>query len=411
LIVKVVLITSAQPSANPRLLKEVKTLYNEGFSVSVIWTPISPWADQFDQRLFNEYPTIKWIKAGYQSESQPLGYCYARIRQKLWQLIYKIIGNHFDASIKSMVLYNQELTSLALQQKADLFIGHNLGSLPAIVKAATKYNAKSIFDFEDFHRGEYKEHSEPLAKIMQVENRFIPLLSSITTASTAITQVYKNIFPNVSITTINNCFPLSHSIDYLIDLPQKPLKLFWFSQYVGKMRGLETVIESMSKFPNDEIKLTLLGTASNEIKIHFQSLLEKFNLSMNQLVFLDPVSEKDIVQIASKHHIGLASEYSHNFNRDLCLTNKIFTYLLAGNALVLSDTYAQKSFLSDNPGIGLLYKQNSVHNLTSVFKNYLVDDELLKLHRRKSLELAKIKYNWDIEQNQFLNNVKCVLTS
>jgi hypothetical protein len=109
--------------------------------------------------------------------------------------------------------------------------------------------------------------------------------------------------------------------------------------------------------------------------------------------------------------MGLASEYSHNINRDLCLTNKIFTYLLAGNALVLSDTYAQKSFLNENPGIGLLYKQNSTEELTAVFKLYLSDSHLLQLHRQNALNLAKTKYNWDIEQNQFLDNVKSVLTS
>ena len=407
----IILITSAQVSANPRLLKEAKSLFYNGYKVTIIWCPISSWADGFDQQLFKNYQEISWIQAGYHSALNPIGYFYARVRQKLWQLIYKIIGNHFDASIKSLVLYSQELTSLALQKKADLFIGHNLGSLPAIVKAATKYNAKFIFDFEDFHRGEYKEHSESLAKIIQTENKYIPLLSLITTASPAITQVYKNIFPQVPIRTINNCFPLSHSVDSLFEIPNKPLKLFWFSQYVGKMRGLETVIESMSKFSNNEISLTLLGTASYEIKIYFQSILDKLNLSKKQLVFLDPVSEKDIVQIASQHHIGLASEYAHNLNRDLCLTNKIFMYLLAGNALVVSDTYSQKSFLNDNPGIGSIYKQNSVNELTSVLKSYLMDHELLQLHRREALELAKTKYNWDIEQNQFLDNVKSVLTS
>jgi hypothetical protein len=126
---------------------------------------------------------------------------------------------------------------------------------------------------------------------------------------------------------------------------------------------------------------------------------------------MSPVSEKKIVQIASEHHIGLASEYSHNVNRDLCLTNKIFTYLLAGNALVLSDTYAQKSFLNENPCIGLLYKQNSTEELTAVFKSYLSDSNLLQLHRQKSLNLAISKCNWDVEQNQFLDNVKSVLTS
>lgn len=407
----VALVTSAQPSANPRLLKEAITIYNAGYKTTVIWCPISTWADEFDKKLFNEYQEINWVKAGFHSPSQSLGYFYARIRQKVWQVIYKLIGNHFDAAIKSMVLYSQELTSIALKAQADLYIGHNLGSLPAIVKASKKNKSKSIFDFEDYHRGEFDEKFLHSQMVIKVENQYTPQISAITTASPAITQEYKNIFPQAPIITINNCFPLFHSVDSIIELPNKPLRLFWFSQYVGKMRGLETIIESMSRFSNDEITLTLLGTASNDIKLYFKSLSEKLNLNEKQLVFLNPVSEKDIVQIAAQHHIGLASEYSHNVNRDLCLTNKIFTYLLAGNALVLSDTFAQKAFLNENPGIGSLYKQNSAEDLTSVLQSYLTNSASLLFHRQKALDLAKAKYNWDIEQNQFLDNVKSVLAS
>ena len=85
--------------------------------------------------------------------------------------------------------------------------------------------------------------------------------------------------------------------------------------------------------------------------------------------------------------------------------------MLAGNALVLSDTHAQKFFLNENPGIGSLYEQNNVQQLTSVLKNYMGNSKLLLSQRQNALDLAKTKYNWDIEQYQFLDNVKSVLTS
>lgn len=385
-------------------------LVQAGHKVIVLWCPLSQWADASDQKLFKELHTINWIKVGFHPEFQPICYWYARLRKKFWQLVYNLIGDYFDSAIKSLVLFSQELTSKAKYHKADLYVGHNLGALSAIVQSSKKYNVKSIFDFEDFHRGEFTKYSSQSKKVEQIESKYIPYVSSLTSASPAITIAYRHIFPNTSITTINNCFLLSYASDGLIQLPITPLKLFWFSQYVGKMRGLESVIEAMSNFSIDEITLTLLGTASTEVKNYFNVLSEKFSLKQGQLVFLDPVSEKEIFDIASIHHIGLASEYSHNMNRDLCLTNKIFTYMLAGNALVLSDTYAQKAFLSENPGIGLLYKQNSTEELTALLKSYLRDSHLLQLHRQKALNLAKTKYNWDIEQKQFLVNVKSVLT-
>jgi len=408
---KIVFVTSAQLSANPRMLKEAKSLFHAGYTISVIWCPISPWADEFDLKLFSEYPSIKWIKAGYQAKKEPVGYWYARIRQKVWQFIYKNVGNYFDAAIKSQVLYCQELNSFALQKKADLYIGHNLGALPAIVKAAKKNKAKSIFDFEDFHRGEAADGSLQTKMVKEIENRYIPLVDSITTASSSITEAYQTIFRKKIITTINNCFPLTFAVECIQTLPDRPLKLFWFSQYVGKQRGLQTVIKAMSKFAPNEITLTLLGKATDEVKEYFYALMDEVGLNRSQVEFLDPVEESEIVRISSLHHIGLAAEYVHIPNRDLCLTNKLFMYMLAGNALLMTDTKSQQYFFQENSKIGLLYKQENVASLVNELKNYLDNPSILENHRQTSLKLAKYKYNWEIEQEIFLINIKNTLVS
>jgi glycosyltransferase involved in cell wall biosynthesis len=319
------------------------------------------------------------------------------------------LGNQFDAAIKSLVLYSQEMTSLALDYKADLYIGHNLGALQAIVRASKKYSAKSVFDFEDYHRGELEINTLRARVIINVENRYIPHVSSMTAASPAISRAYGLVFPSQSIATVNNCFPFEYAIENIKSIPQRPLKLFWFSQYVGKQRGLETVIKAMSFFGHEEITLTLLGSVSKNMKQYFNSLLISYELRSEQLVFLDNVREEQITSIASKHHIGLASEFAHNQNRDLCLTNKLFMYLLAGNAIVATDTSAQTYFLEDNQGIGSLYEQEDAIDLFRILKNYIDNPELLDIHRKNALQLGKEKFNWNNENEKFLKNVEQVL--
>ena len=407
----VVFVTSAQPSANPRMLKEANALLSAGFKVTIIWCPIAKWADPFDEKLFTQHPDIKWVKAGYHHQKQPIGYWYARLRQKFWKIVYWLIGNRSDAAIKSMVLYSQELTKSALKQQSDLYIGHNLGALPAIIKASQKYKAKAIFDFEDFHRGEFQEFSVQSIMISLVEDKYIPEVHSITTASPGITQSYKAIFPNKVINTINNVFPLGYAVKEIVQLSQKPLKLFWFSQYVGRRRGLENILQAMSAFNEDEITITLLGTCSSEMRSYFGDLASSLHLSQHQLLFMDPVEEKEIVAIASQHHIGVASELGYIQNRELCLTNKIFMYLLAGNALIMTDTKSQKDFLNANKNIGLLYDQTSVDSLVNALKIYIENPDLLNQHRLNALNLAKEKMNWETEQQLFLDNVNRRLNS
>ena len=406
---KFCLISSGQPSANPRLIKEAISLLSQGHSVRIIWCPISPWADQFDEILFERYPNIEWVQAGFHHRKQKYLHLYARIRKKLWEIFYYIFGNLLNSAIKSSVLFSQELTAKATVFYADIYIGHNLGALPAIVKAAIKNETKSIFDFEDFHRGEAVEGSIQSIMVKEIEDYYIPSVDFITTASSAISFSYQLIFPEKKITTINNYFPLSYAVKHLQILPQKPLKLFWFSQFVGKERGVQAVIKAMSNFSQNEITLTLLGNSNEKIRNYFLTYALELGLNTSQLTFIDPVYENEIVQIASKHHIGLASEYVHIQNRDLCLTNKLFMYLLAGNALVVSDTSAQKLFLADNQGIGLIYEQQNAFDLFLVLKNYFNNPELLLEHRKNSLSLGLHKCNWDIEKSYFLQNVEQLL--
>ena len=84
-------------------------------------------------------------------------------------------------------------------------------------------------------------------------------------------------------------------------------------------------------------------------------------------------------------------------------------YLLAGNAILATDTSAQKYFLEENQGIGSLYEQEDAIDLSRVLKNYINNPELLDRHRKNALQLGKEKYNWNIEKEQFLQNVEQVL--
>ena len=399
----IVIVTSAQPAANPRMIKEATALQEVGYHVTVVWSTIAPWADEFDQLIFNRSPAIDWIQAGYHHKHQKIQYFFARARQKYWQIINRLFGNVFDASIKSQVLFSQELIKKATGIKADLYIGHNLGALPAIVKAAKLHNAKSIFDFEDFHRGEHRPGSLQNKAVIDVEDKYIPHVHGITASSSMIAQAYEKIYTDKKIITINNVFPLSFAVKEVIDIPVKPLKLFWFSQYIGKKRGLEMILQAMSKFKKNEISLTLLGTVSNEMRDYFQNYLSVLQLSTEQLIFLDPVVESTIPEIASHYHIGNCSEVAHIENRDLCLTNKLFMYLLSGNALLLSNTKAQQSFLNEYPDIGMSFEQESAESISKAFQFYIDYPDVLNQHRFNAVQLAKTKLNWDTESVKWLS--------
>lgn len=397
---KIFIVTSGQPSANPRMVKEAVSLSEFGHHVTVIYCPISIWANEFDKELFKKNKNIDWIKVGCQKSDNLVFYFYCRIRQKFWNIFYKLFGEIFNAGIKSMVLFSQELEKKVNKYCADVYIGHNLGSLAAITKAAKKYNAKAIFDFEDFHRGEHSENSIEWKKASSVENEYVPFLSFATAASPLITKQYQMLYPSLSVTTINNCFTEKYAVSSLNNLSNQPLKLFWFSQNIGKGRGLEKVIEAMGILNNLNIELTLLGNITQNIKEYFLDVIHKNKVLHKNVFFLTPVTEHEIISIAAIHHIGLATELPNTLNRDYCLTNKIFMYLLAGNAIIFSNTKAQK-FFNDENKVGIVFNQNNIQELVGCI-NFYANAFNLKNQKQYNLNLAKVKFNWEIESKKIL---------
>jgi hypothetical protein len=108
--------------------------------------------------LFQTHRNIKWIGVGLVDSKSIFSYYY-RLRQKLWKLFERITSGKFLWSARGFTMYSQELEKIAQKHKADLYIGHNLGALRAIVIASQKFNSISIFDFEDYYSGEHQKEN------------------------------------------------------------------------------------------------------------------------------------------------------------------------------------------------------------------------------------------------------------
>lgn len=404
----IVLVSSGQPSANPRLVKEAVAYSEAGHAVTVLYCPLSPWADAYDNDLFKQHPSIKWIRAGYHATEQKALYLFARMRQKFYSVLFKAGLNHAFIAVRSMALFTQELGTQAGRIKGDVYVGHNLSALPVVVAAARKHAVKAVFDFEDFHRGEDAEGSLHWQKTTIVEDQYVPRLRYATTASPLITEAYAQLYPSTQFTTINNCFPI-HYLQPAVKRDQDAvLKLFWFSQFVGKKRGLETVIEAIGVTGAGNIQLTLLGNCTEELKSYFISIAKANGLKDDQLQFLPAVAEQDISAIAATHDLGLACEVPHIINREICLTNKIFLYLLAGNAILFSNTKAQQHFYTNYPDTGSVYQYDNAIELAALLQQYLHEPELLTSQRLSSLTLGKTLFNWETEQKQLLQLISTI---
>ncbi len=403
---KILFITSGQPSLNPRIVKEADALANAGYSVTMLYAYWNEWGAEFDTQLI---ATKKWkaICIAGDPKKKWLIYFISRVIYKLANLINRLlIGKVITKLAISRPTYF--LIRAAKKQKADLYIGHNMGALPATVKAAKFNNKLCGFDAEDFHRYETSDNNNNIDVILKahLENKYIPQLSYFTTSSPQIANSYQQIFADLKPVVLLNVFPKN-----LLKLSgqniNKPLKLFWFSQTIGVNRGIEDIIGSLQLLDKKQFELHLLGSQLPDSKL----IIDKLNKSGIVIKLYDPIFPDDIVNFATQFDIGLALENKVPFNRDVCLTNKIFTYMQAGLAIIASNTEAQQDFMNKVPQIGYTYPKGNSKKLAEILLNYSQNsDELMKC-KTESLRLAHYQYNWETESLKFLQLVKDTLAT
>lgn len=400
----IVIITTGQPSVNPRAVKEANAFAEAGHSVTVLYCFWIDWAQKADRKILAE---AKWEHklVGGTPLNNKWSYWFSRILFKVVKTLNILLSNKLGfAELSQARCYNQ-LLKTAKNVRADWYIGHNLGALAIAVNAAKFNSGKAGFDFEDYHReeNEYMKKADK-RRIEYLEKKYLPQVNYISTASPLITQQVKINFQELAIPfiTLNNTFSLKdlHKLTHK-ERGDNTLQLFWFSQTVGAGRGLETVLQALNILNDKTVHLTMVGKYSVEIKSTFKNLAGAMSENIH---FEGVVTEDRIMEIASSMDIGLAVERNTPLNRDICLTNKIFTYILAGNAILLTDTQAQINFQNEY-NVGLVYGVDDIRQCCLRLNEYRNNTALLNFQKERNRELASKELNWERECNKLLDIV------
>lgn len=404
---KIVLITTGQPSTNPRLVKEADALASEGFDVTVVYQYWNEWATALDSQLLKDK---KWkaIRVGGEPKNGYFEYWKSRLIHRLSRLLIKHFGLKFGLAEIALNRNTQTLVTKAKSIPASLYIAHNLGALPAAVLASKANHAKCGFDAEDFHRQEVTDDqsTDAYQLVKHIEDKYLPQVNYVTAASPLIAKAYHKLYNYHEPTVLNNVFSLSFLQIVPAPRPNKELKLFWFSQTIGKGRGIEDAITAISLLKKEHITLSLLGNIDDVNRAYFLSIANNSGLKKNQLIFIAPVAADNIFKLAANYDIGLALEQQVPLNRDICLTNKIFTYLTSGLALIVSETTAQKNFILENPLVGKSYPIVNIEELSKIINEYDENRELLHVTKLSAQHLAKENLNWEKESKKFIDIIK-----
>jgi hypothetical protein len=123
-------------------------------------------------------------------------------------------------------------------------------------------------------------------------------------------------------------------------------------------------------------------------------------------VHLLPPDDPDrMEQRAAAFDAGLCIETGHTASRRLCLTNKLFSFILAGIPPLLSDTPAHCRFAAEAGLTGFLYRRDDPAALASLLDGLLGDPARLAAARAEAWRLGQERYNWETEQATLIDMV------
>jgi glycosyltransferase involved in cell wall biosynthesis len=410
---KVCLLTTGQLSTDPRLLKEADALDEAGYHVTVLAAHWTEWATETDAAILSKR-SWECRYVGGSPRDKRLLYEWTRLRHRLSG---RLLAHLFPWRIvrhRALARVLPELRRTAQRIKADLYVAHNLGALPAAVKGARRNGAMVGFDAEDFHSGMRPLDSEPSAMdraIEDLEGTFLPQCHFVTAGSAGIAEAYERKYGMRRPVPVLNVFPLAmRAPTFRPTTRSGPLTLYWFSQTIGSDRGLEDVLAAMALLPDRGVELHIRGVWQPGYENRIRDQASSLGLTSEQLIWYPPGPPDEMVRLACHFDVGLALEQGASENRQICLTNKIFTYLLAGCAVVATATRGQEPIMQQIGSAGALYKPGDTQELAGVLQLWSGDRSALDRARHEAWDWGTYRYNWDIEKERFLEIVSRALT-
>lgn len=394
---RILILSSGHPARNPRAAKEAETLGNAGFEVTLL-TPKTP-------SRIAALDTSNAVTTCYRHQQAGVGF----------PLLDRLLRGAARRAVRLGLQTSWALGSVgplrraATQHTADLVIVHN--EAPHWIGTRLQRAGRRIAaDIEDWHSEDLlPEHrlSRPLRLLRQTESALLHTALFTTTTSHALAAALHARYGGKRPEVISNSFPLQ-------PIPTRATKsetapaFFWFSQTLGRGRGLEAFVSAWTRMRLPS-RLVLLGEPYDSFdKILLKQLPPEFR---SRVSFRSLVAPEELPAVIAEHDIGLALEQRSILSRDLTITNKILQYFNAGLAVVATDTAGQREALAHEPDAGVILDFENPEAAAQRLDELIASPERLRERQQAARRLAETRYCWEREAPRLIELVERALAS
>jgi len=184
--------------------------------------------------------------------------------------------------------------------------------------------------------------------------------------------------------------------------------IHWFSQTLGPDRGLQDLFSALPLLKH-QAEIHLRG---NPTKGFEGWLANHVPESWRRHILLHSlVPNSELLSRVAEHDIGFAGEMKYCRNKDLTVSNKILQYLLAGIAVVASDTAGQSEVAEQAPGAVFLYPSGDAHALAARLDHLMSSVDTLSGAKAAALVASERTFCWERQEKVLLQSVERALHS
>jgi glycosyltransferase involved in cell wall biosynthesis len=384
-------------STAPRAQKEALALRDAGHDVRVsgVWFEAA-WT-AWDRALVAQTgiafaPALDFRSGSWRREAGRTG---VRLRARSARELFRRTGWFSPALLGYGA---RQLLAAALEAKADLTIVHSEAGL-WVAQELLRRGRQVGIDFEDwFSRNSLAgaRDERPVLQLGQMEGGVARQSRYVLAPSHAMAGALAHAYGIPAPTVVYNVFSRAEreTMDGLRKDRLDPAipSLHWFSQTIGPHRGLEQLFAALPLLKHRP-HLYLRGACSDATRRWLQGHTPR--KWRDRVTLLPLVSGGELLSRIAEHDLGMALEEPSRPNANLTVSNKLFQYLLAGLAVIASDTAGQREVLAHCGEAGTLLPEATPQALALAIDCYLDDPALLARARAAALRAASEAFCWE----------------
>lgn len=399
---KICILTQSHLCRNPRVVKEANTLAKAGYDVTILTTFTFANLLAEDLKLIDERVKLKGVINMIPGQASKGYQLKERIKRRL---AGELIGRLNFENIYALGYDYRTNLRAAINEKADLYTCHQEMSTVIGCKLMQR-GFKVAFDFEDWYSHDLlpeANKTRPLGLLKKYEVIALKNSPLCYTTSMVLAKAMADFAGSKEPKVLQNVFPLAErewldgkTLDRTdVNLPS----IHWYSQTIGPGRGLEFLVKTLG-LVNTPVELHLRGNLFGSFK---EELMALFPFQKGHKIYFHAlVPHKELLSRIQEHDIGLATEEYTPDSRNLTITNKILQYLLAGIAVVASDTSGQKEVAEQASGAVFLFKNADSQSLADALNKLLSDKRTLISARAKALDVAVTTFCWEKQETMLV---------